>query len=201
MSQSLRERHRQMVRDEILDSAQTLVAQKGYAAVSMDELAAQAGISKPTLYSYFTTKEELVVESILRDMRRLLATFEEAGQQGQSPLEHLELLLKTIVELQIRDQTMGLHPWAPELMHMVRHNEEACDYIRRMRVVAGRLIQAGMDCGEIDASLNVPTVIRVLYSMAMSLKFGHEETSEPFDPQHVVQSILTMFRRAVQPDR
>ena len=48
-------------KERILDVAINLFAQKGFDAVSMREIAEAAGIKKATLYYYFTTKDEILV--------------------------------------------------------------------------------------------------------------------------------------------
>ncbi|WFA08564.1 TetR/AcrR family transcriptional regulator [Tissierella sp. Yu-01] len=53
--------------DRLMEKAEELFCQLGYKAVSMDEIAAAAGISKMTIYKYFSSKEDLffkVVESV-----------------------------------------------------------------------------------------------------------------------------------------
>ncbi len=50
----------------ILDQASQLFEQRGYAAVSMREICAACGVTKPTLYYYFADKEALYVETLLR---------------------------------------------------------------------------------------------------------------------------------------
>ena len=50
---------REQRRVDILDAARTRIAADGYLALSMRDLAAGAGVSPATLYSYFATKEEL----------------------------------------------------------------------------------------------------------------------------------------------
>jgi AcrR family transcriptional regulator len=50
---------REQRRTDILDAARARIEQHGYLALGMRDLAADAGISPATLYSYFTTKEEL----------------------------------------------------------------------------------------------------------------------------------------------
>src|SRR5471030_357608 len=44
---------------ELLAAALDLFVERGYAATRLDDVAAQAGVSKGTLYLYFTNKEEL----------------------------------------------------------------------------------------------------------------------------------------------
>jgi AcrR family transcriptional regulator len=43
----------------MLEVAHALFAERGYAAVTMDDVAAAAGITKPLLYNYFGNKERL----------------------------------------------------------------------------------------------------------------------------------------------
>jgi AcrR family transcriptional regulator len=42
---------------EIVEAALEVFAEKGFAAAKLDDIARRAGISKPTLYLYFDTKE------------------------------------------------------------------------------------------------------------------------------------------------
>jgi len=46
-------------KDDILDVAMRLFLEKGYSATSAADVCAAAGISKPTLYYYFTNKRHL----------------------------------------------------------------------------------------------------------------------------------------------
>ena len=52
-------------RRAILDAAKTLFLRDGYAATSMDAVAAQAGVSKLTVYSHFTDKETLFSAAVM----------------------------------------------------------------------------------------------------------------------------------------
>lgn len=66
---SLKERQRQMREDAILDAAEELLTTKGLAAMTLDDLIAEVGISKPTLYQHFRSKEELVASIMTRELR------------------------------------------------------------------------------------------------------------------------------------
>ncbi|MFG2948890.1 TetR family transcriptional regulator [Streptomyces adustus] len=57
----LRERKRQRMYQDVSDIAVSLFLERGFDAVSVAEVAAAAGISKPTLFRYFPTKEDLVL--------------------------------------------------------------------------------------------------------------------------------------------
>lgn len=53
------ERRKDARPQELLAAALDLFVDRGYAATRLDDVAAQAGVSKGTLYLYFTNKEEL----------------------------------------------------------------------------------------------------------------------------------------------
>src|SRR5215211_6941107 len=100
MTISLRERRRRLLYDEILNAVGELLGEKGYSAMSMDELAARVGISKPTLYSIFPTKEDLLVETVVQGMDRVAAII-QADQKQRSPLQRLIFILRTVIQLQV----------------------------------------------------------------------------------------------------
>ncbi|WP_181140113.1 TetR family transcriptional regulator [Streptomyces sp. Ru62] len=60
----LRERKKQRMYQDVSDIAVRLFLERGFDAVSVAEVAAAAGISKPTLFRYFPAKEDLVLHRI-----------------------------------------------------------------------------------------------------------------------------------------
>ncbi|RPK82118.1 transcriptional regulator BetI [Streptomyces sp. ADI98-10] len=73
---SLAERKRQLVSDELTGAALRLLAQKGFDAVTIDEIVAAAGVSKRTFFRYFASKEDVVIQFLAEmgtDMRAELA--------------------------------------------------------------------------------------------------------------------------------
>src|SRR5437899_12501470 len=58
-------------RSTILHAARAVFARKGYSETGVDDITATAGIAKGTLYLYFASKEQLYLEALLEDARRL----------------------------------------------------------------------------------------------------------------------------------
>ncbi|MFF3909586.1 TetR family transcriptional regulator [Streptomyces sp. NPDC001848] len=59
---TLAQRKRQLVADELTQAALDLLAREGFDAVTVDEIAAAAGVSKRTFFRYFASKEDVVVQ-------------------------------------------------------------------------------------------------------------------------------------------
>jgi AcrR family transcriptional regulator len=68
-----RERRKDARPSEILDAALDVFAERGFAAAKLDEVAARAGVSKGTLYLYFTSKEELFKAVVRKNIVSMLA--------------------------------------------------------------------------------------------------------------------------------
>ena len=69
---------RELRRRQLLELATELFAERGFAAASMDELAARAGVSKPVIYDQFGSKEGLLLAAIDALGEELSATVVEA---------------------------------------------------------------------------------------------------------------------------
>ena len=76
-------------REEILDVAMEVFAEKGYHGASTEEIARRAGISQPYVFRLFRTKKELFIAVTTRCFRRTLEIFQRAaeGKRGQEALE------------------------------------------------------------------------------------------------------------------
>ena len=75
--------------EQTLTEAHALFAEDGYAAVTMDEIAARVGVTKPLLYNYFGNKERLYIACMERAAESLTATVAESVAASASPAEAL----------------------------------------------------------------------------------------------------------------
>ncbi|MFO1055778.1 MAG: TetR/AcrR family transcriptional regulator [Dongiaceae bacterium] len=94
-------------REAIVDAAERLFLERGFGAVSMDELAEAAGVARRTLYNQFSSKEEIFREMLLR----FIARYEEIlppGVEAAGDVEDvLRLVARGIVKLHRRPEYLG----------------------------------------------------------------------------------------------
>jgi AcrR family transcriptional regulator len=95
---SLREKQRQERQELILQAAEQVFDEKGYRDTSMDEIAARVGIGTATIYSHFSSKEELMIAAILeRGFQRIRQYVEEISATQESATDKLREVFHFLV--------------------------------------------------------------------------------------------------------
>lgn len=77
-------------RQQLLDVARALLAEKGYDATSVEEIAHRAGVSKPVVYAHFGGKEGVYAVVVDREMGRLLDRISSALSEHGHPRRLIE---------------------------------------------------------------------------------------------------------------
>src|SRR6187399_1438918 len=93
----LRERKKRETRQRLSDVATGLFYARGFDAVTVEEIAAAANVSKVTVFNYFARKEDLLFD---RDdeMRQLLREALGNKPKGQTPIDALRALVDRLRE-------------------------------------------------------------------------------------------------------
>jgi AcrR family transcriptional regulator len=84
-----KEREQKIREKEVLDVAEKLLFAKGYENTSLVEIAKVSEFSRPTLYKYFRSKEEIFIAVHLRGMRIRWRMLEQAMAEKTSPMDKL----------------------------------------------------------------------------------------------------------------
>lgn len=86
-------------RERILDGAEACLAREGYSRVSMEAVAAEARISRATLYRYFSNRDEVFSGVVVREAERYLDRIrfrvESQPDLGSAILEYVRVSLRT----------------------------------------------------------------------------------------------------------
>ncbi len=85
-------------RDEILDAAAALFAERGFRGVGIDEIGAAVGISGPALYRHFSSKDAMLREMLVRISERLLEQGRLRAPAGGDPAAALNALVRWHVD-------------------------------------------------------------------------------------------------------
>jgi TetR/AcrR family transcriptional regulator of autoinduction and epiphytic fitness len=94
-------------RDAIMAAAERLFLERGFGAVSMDEMAEAAGVARRTLYNQFASKEEIFREMLLRVSGQLEDAFPPGIETKGNVEDVLRLIARAILELHKQPQYLG----------------------------------------------------------------------------------------------
>ena len=98
-------RTRQAVHAEITQTAMTLFLERGFEAVTVDEIASESGISRRSFFRYFGTKEDIVLGNLASEGETMLAALIERPDD-EDPWDALIAALRAIKGLRYDDATM-----------------------------------------------------------------------------------------------
>ena len=84
----MKERQRQLREEAILDAAVDFLQTKGFDSMTLEDITESIGISRPTLYQHFTSKEDMVVHVALRNLLRSVEKLKELDND-RPPLDRL----------------------------------------------------------------------------------------------------------------
>lgn len=142
MDASVRSRLTRVERmEQTLSAAHDLFAERGYAEVTMDEIANAVGVTKPLLYNYFGNKERLYIACMERAGDALTATVDKAVTATRSPGEALSAGVHAFFAFLDSDRGAWVVLFDETLPNHGEVAERVADYRRRITgLVAGSLL-------------------------------------------------------------
>jgi AcrR family transcriptional regulator len=108
---------------EILAAARSLLEHRGPDAMTMEEIAAAAGVAKGTLYLYFQSKDNLILALITRVGENIIRDVEAVLQAPGTPPEKLIRMVSVLLEYLNRERLL-FPMYARELLRGARESQD-----------------------------------------------------------------------------
>src|SRR5438034_2331794 len=96
MALSRRERRHEQTRQEIKQIARQQMAEQGTGSLSLRGIAAEMGMSAPSLYNYYANRDELVTDLLVDSYTHQAEALEQASASGETQ-GAIECLLATLL--------------------------------------------------------------------------------------------------------
>jgi AcrR family transcriptional regulator len=138
--------HRAAVRDAALDAVGKLVAERGLVALTMSQIAEEAGIGRATLYKYFPDADAILTAWHERQITRHLDQLNAAADPAQPALARLEAVLHRYAQIVALEMPGEHGSELATLMHRGGHVEHAQ---QRLREFVQGLIAEAAEAGDV----------------------------------------------------
>lgn len=167
-------REKERRRNEIIDAAEKLFFSKGFGNTTVDDVAAEAELSKGTIYLYYKSKEELYIAIIMRGLTIFRSMMEKATASRKNGLHKLYDIGIALYEFHIKYPHYFEAVFYHGLVGLdLTHESElecACHAIGNdmLKIMVGVIVE-GVKDGSIRVDIDPHKVALSLYGLASGL--------------------------------
>lgn len=181
----------------ITASVNRLLSEKGFDAMTVDEVAAEVGIAKASLYKHFSSKEELACAAMVQAMQKAEAFLEVLSQTDVTdstacvPLNKLMATTRWTLQLKLAGEMPTLPSHNSTLRATLMASRPYMDGLMKVsEVLGGWIVQAQQD-GYINASLPPLAVLYTIYARACDPVVEFLKMSELHTDEEIIDIILS----------
>lgn len=190
---SYKEQVQRMREDAIVEAVNRLLATKGYDNMTVDEVAAEAGMAKASVYKHFASKEDLAGAAMVRALDRALAFVDDLREQAQaSPLDQLKAVARWAMQSQLAGEMPSLPSQNSSLTASLQANDEYMDRLISLSNKLSIWITQAQTGGRLSADIPAEMVLYILFARACDPVVGMLKASG----QYTNEQILDWVTRA-----
>jgi TetR/AcrR family transcriptional regulator, regulator of autoinduction and epiphytic fitness len=151
--------------DAIVQAVNRLLAEKGFDAMTVDEVAANVGIAKASLYKHFSSKEELAAAAMVHVMQRAQAFLSNLPAKD-APIDNLRAAARWMMQLKLAGEMPSLPSQNSTLRATLMGNKAYMDGLMDTSDRLGAWIEAAQQNGSLNTTLPPIAVLYTLYARA-----------------------------------
>lgn len=174
----------------IVDATNNLLAKKGFDLMTMDEVAAEVGIAKASLYKHFPSKEALAAAAMIRLLENTLA-FVRGLASEQPAIEQLKGVLQWALEVRMKGGLPTLPAENTSLREALLNNTRYITRLMDLNELMGELIEKARAQGAIRADLPTEVVLFTIYARSCDPTLDYLRTSEQYTDEQVIDFLLS----------
>jgi AcrR family transcriptional regulator len=189
---------RQATRQKLYEAAVTLIAEQGFSATTVDEIAERAGVAKGTVYYNFASKNELFEELLRHGVGLLTASLRAADTTtttaGGSRVDALDAMIRAGLEFIARYPSVT-QLYVAELWRTNRAWQGTLMLVRSDAVSAvEKVLAEAVATGELSEEIDVPLTAAALFGMVLMTALDWQA----FQPQRSIDDVHAALSRLLQ---
>lgn len=186
---TVKEQQQKVREDAIIDATHALLARKGYDLMTVDEVAAEAGIAKASLYKHFDSKESLAAVAMIRLLERALAFLGQLPADMQS-LDKLRSVLNWALELRLQGGLPLLPSTSQTLQRSLLSNRQYVTRLLNLNEQMSALVRSAQAQGTIDPRLPVEVVLFSIYARTCDPALEYLKMTGNYSDREIADHLL-----------
>ncbi len=175
--------------DAIVQAVNRLLAEKGFDAMTVDEVAANVGIAKASLYKHFSSKEELAAAAMVHVMQRA-QTFLNSLPSKNVPIDNLRAGARWMMELKLAGEMPSLPSQNSSLRSTLMSNKAYMDGLMDASDRLGGWIEAAQKNNSLNNALPPIAVLYTLYARACDPVLEFLKLSGQMTDKQIIDLVL-----------
>ncbi|MCO5105830.1 MAG: TetR/AcrR family transcriptional regulator [Burkholderiaceae bacterium] len=189
-----RQRERALKREAVLRTAARMFNEKGFHATSLDEVAERLNVTKPTLYYYVSSKDEILFECVRTGLEMVRAGIDEVARSGGTAADRLLACMRAYGRVVTMDFgacviRVGEDPLPPHSRRELRRLKAEIDHEFR------NLIASGVEDGSLAPC--DPKVAAFAIAGALSWIGRWYRPDGPLDADEAIERCIAVLARGI----
>ncbi len=176
--------------DAIMQTVNRLLAEKGFDAMTVDEVAADVGIAKASLYKHFPSKEDLACAAMVRVMRRA-QDFLKSLPADAPPLDNIKAVARWTMQVQLAGEMPSLPSQNSSLRATLMKSRDYMNGLIEISDQLGEWIQAAQTQGTLNPGLPAIAVLYTLYARACDPVLEFLQAAELHSDEEIVDLVMS----------
>jgi len=176
--------------EAIIRTVNLLLADKGFEAMTVDEVAASVGIAKASLYKHFPSKEDLAAAAMVTVMRRAQA-FIATLPDDAPPLEKIRAVVRWTMELKIGGEMPSLPSQNSTLRAALIGNKDYMDGLMEVSDTLGGWIEAAQAKGQLNPQLPAIAILYTFFARACDPVLEFLRMGGLYDDARIVDMVMS----------
>lgn len=186
---SFREQVLRVREDAIVAAVNRLLAEKGFDLMTVDEVAADVGIAKASLYKHFASKEALAAAAMVRVLQKT-ADVIEAQPATARAIDKLKAVTRWALQVQLAGEMPTLPSQNSSLRAELLGSPGYLNLLMQVSDQLGAWIERAQADGDIDPALPGELVLYTIYARACDPVPGFLKAGGRFDDAQIVEMVL-----------
>ena len=183
------------MKEKIIQEAKELFLTLGFKSVTMDDIANKLGMSKKTIYTYFSNKTKLIEETTFYILETIFIEIDKIIEASENPIKELYDIKMFVMECLKDEKTspqFQLQKYYPSIYEQLKLKQ-----FEKMHGSVKKSLEDGVEKGFFRSNIDSEFISRMYFNGMTGIKDERIFPSEMFKKDYLMENYLEYHLRAI----